>query len=41
MSDFARILAPYRAINTFQAIVPLTAHEKGVNIMGEHISLKN
>jgi hypothetical protein len=28
-------------INSFQAIAPLTAHEKGVHSLGEHISLKN
>jgi hypothetical protein len=28
-------------INSFQAIAPLMAHEKGVHFLGEHISLKN
>jgi hypothetical protein len=28
-------------LNSFQAIAPLTAHEKGVHFFGEHISLKN
>jgi hypothetical protein len=27
-------------INSFQAIAPLTAHEKGVHFLGEHISLQ-
>jgi hypothetical protein len=27
--------------NSFQAIAPLTAHEKRVHFLGEHISLKN
>jgi hypothetical protein len=31
---------PY-LLNSFQAIAPLTAHEKGVHFLGEHISLKN
>jgi hypothetical protein len=30
-----------RQINSFQAIAPLMAHEKGVQFLGEHISLKN
>jgi hypothetical protein len=29
------------AVNSFQAIAPLTAHEKGVHFLGEHISLKS
>jgi hypothetical protein len=31
----------HNSINSFQAIAPLTAHEKGVHFLGEHISLKN
>jgi hypothetical protein len=31
---------PDHSSNSFQAIAPLTAHEKGVHFLGEHISLK-
>jgi hypothetical protein len=29
-----------QCLNSFQAIAPLTAHEKGVHFFGGHISLK-
>jgi hypothetical protein len=31
----------FEAVNSFQAIAPLTAQEKGVHFLGEHISIKN
>jgi hypothetical protein len=27
--------------NSFQAMAPLTGHEKGIHFWGEHISIKN
>jgi hypothetical protein len=37
----AKMFMGNRSINSFQAIVPLTEHAKGVLFLWEHISLKN
>jgi hypothetical protein len=41
LGDLGKALLFGWFVNSFQAIAPLTAHEKGVHFLGEHISLKN